>query len=329
MTENHIPKYNFKEHIVNLSHSDNFDDALKEWIQMPGIYKKLYEGTCKCICQRKIKNFYYIYNKKTFKYINVGTGCYNKFNFTISNTEIPHFLKNIIIKYAKGEYENIEDLEEYSTNIKLRIEQELTDMYKKCNGNLDILYKLKIIIEELIENYNFICLEELKKLVIETINVIEKEIEKIKKEKEEAVKEKEINQNKKIEQTKSINKYIYKDKYKYNYGYTGNLYVYVKKCDEFINNLIQNYETNIYIQSELDKKLFDECYYIKYINTLKSLMQYGKSWGGGGWGGWGGNLYGTIRIDGCLKLDMYKFLKYYKLINPMNIEKHLKDTFLV
>ena len=113
------------------------------------------------------------YNKKTFKYINVGTGCYNKFNFTISNTEIPHFLKDIIIKYAKGEYENIEDLEEYSINIKLIIEQELTDMYKKFDKDIIKLNTLKENIGELITNYNCTCLEYLKKLVIATINVLE------------------------------------------------------------------------------------------------------------------------------------------------------------
>jgi hypothetical protein len=183
MTENHNPKYNFKEHIINLSHSDNFDDALKEWIQMPDIYKKLHKGSCKCICQRKIKNFYYIYNKKTFKNINVGTGCYNKFNFTITNSEIPMLLQDMLQRYAIGEseYENIEDLEEYSTNIKLRIEQELTDMYKRWDTDIIKLYKLKDDIIELIEDYNFTCLEDLKKLVIETIIVLEKE--KVEKEK--------------------------------------------------------------------------------------------------------------------------------------------------
>ena len=62
------------------------------------------------------------------------------------------------------------------------------------------------------------------------------------------------------------------------------------------------------------------------------MIQYGKNWNidnVGHWGGWGGDLNGDIRIDGCLKLDIYKFLKYYKLINPMNIEKHLKTTFLI
>jgi len=212
MTETHNAKYNFKEHIVNLSNSDNFDDALKEWIQMPEIYKKLHKGSCKCICQRKIKQFYYIYNKFTFKYINVGTGCYKKFNFTITNTEMPILLQDMLQRYAigEGEYEDIEDLDEYSTNIKLRIEQELTDMYKRWDTDIINLYKLKDDIIELIEDYNFTCLEELKNLVIETINVLEKE--KVEKEKikqkleEERIKKEKIEREEHIKQEK-----IYKE----------------------------------------------------------------------------------------------------------------------
>ena len=210
MTENHNPKYNFKEHIINLSHSDDFDDAIKEWIQLPETYNKLHKGSCKCICQRKIKNFYYIYNKKTFKNINVGTGCYNKFNFTITKTVMPQFLQDIIIKYAKGEYENIDDLDEYSTNIKLRIAQELTDIYKKFDKDIIKLKKLKDDIIELIEDYNFTCLEELKNLVIETINVLEEE--KVEKEiikqklEDERIKKEKIEREERIKQEK-----IYKE----------------------------------------------------------------------------------------------------------------------
>ena len=252
MTEYHNSKYNFKEHIINLSHSDNFDDALKEWIQMPGIYKKLYEGLCKCICQRKIKNFYYIYNKKTFKNINVGTGCYNKFNFTISNTEIPQFLQDIIIKYAKGEYENIDDLDDYSTNIKLRIEQELTDMYKKFDKDIIKLKKLKDDIIELIDNYNFICLEELKNLVIETINVLEEE-RKLNEEKERKIKEYEIekqNVKQHFEEGYYLKKYIDFNTEKY-------LIDYIKKQNnKYIQTYITIYEKNTYLYNKI-KNILD------------------------------------------------------------------------
>ena len=175
MTEIHNAKYNFKEHILNLSNNDDFDDALKEWIKLPELYKKLQCGSCQCICQRQIKNFYYLYNKITHKYINVGTECYKKFNFTITKKKINKLLQDILNKYAKGEYANIDDLDEYSINIQLIIVQDLTDMYRKCNSNVTMLYMLKDNVEELINDYNFTCLEELKNLIIETINVLEKE----------------------------------------------------------------------------------------------------------------------------------------------------------
>ena len=42
------------------------------------------------------------------------------------------------------------------------------------------------------------------------------------------------------------------------------------------------------------------------------------------WGGWGGN---KNIVDGCYKPTMYKFIKHYNLINPMNMKKHLQKLF--
>jgi hypothetical protein len=298
MTETHNPKYNFKAHIVNLSHSDNFDNALKEWIQMPETYNKLHKGTCKCICQRIIKNFYYIYNKKTFKYINVGTGCYNKFNFTISNTEMPHFLKDIIIKYAKGEYENIDDLEDYSTNIKLRIEKELTDMYKRCDTDIIKLNTLKDDIIELIEGYNFTCLEDLKKLVIETINILEKrkqkiEEERIEKEKIEEEERKQIvEEERKLDEEEERKKQEYETEYslvksQFENGYYINitktdtnkyketiLLDYIKKqYNTYIQRFINIYKDNIYLYDKL-KNILDNK--LNKINLIKKQTEEKK-----------------------------------------------------
>jgi hypothetical protein len=284
MTEISNPKYNFKEHIINLSSNDEFDDALKEWIKLPELYKKLQYGSCQCICQRQIKNFYYLYNKITHKYINVGTECYKKFNFTITKKKINKLLQDILNKYAKGEYSNIDDLDEYSTNIQLIIVQDLTDMYRKCNSNLTMLYILKENVEELINDYNFTCLEELKNLVIETINDIERkksesekehikqlkieEDEKIqileeerKLDEEEARKRKEYETEKLLVQTQFEEGYYInikkndKDKYKEEI-----LLDYLKyKNNIYIKDFIDIYKDNLYLYNKikiiLDKKL--------------------------------------------------------------------------
>ena len=87
----------------------------------------------------------------------------------------------------------------------------------------------------------------------------------------------------------------------------------------------------IYIKDELDKNIFDECYYSKYHRAIKYNYLYGENGtlvreedGNQLWGGWGGNIHIN---NGCYKPTMYKFIKYYELINPMNIKKYLIDNF--
>ena len=186
MTETQNAKYKFKEHIINLSYNkNNYDDALKEWEQMPKLYKKLHKGSCKCICQHILKYYYFIHNKKTHKTITVGKECYKKFKFYKINRDINEIYQNFINKYLQGEYENIEDVDYFSINIKQEIEKDLKDRYESNITNINVLNYLKTNIIELIEDYNFTDLEELKNLIIETINVLEQ-----KKIKEEQIKQK-------------------------------------------------------------------------------------------------------------------------------------------
>jgi hypothetical protein len=123
----------------------------------------------------------------------------------------------------------------------------------------------------------------------------------------------------------------YEKKYYAGYGYTGDLLEFVIKCDKFMNDLVSKYESKIYIKDELDKNIFDECYYSKYHRAIKYNYLYGENGkyvheedGNQLWGGWSGNRYIN---NGCYKPTMYKFIKYYKLINPMNIKKYLIDNF--
>ena len=174
MTEIHTSNYKFKEHILNLSQNkNNYEIALKEWWQMPKLYKKLQTGYCKCICQHKLKYYYIINNKKTHKTITVGTECYKKFGFNDINRDINEIYKDTINKYFKGEYDPINDVDEFSINIEIIIEQDLKYRYENNINNIKILNYLKTNIIELIEDYNFTCLEELKNLIIQTITVLE------------------------------------------------------------------------------------------------------------------------------------------------------------
>ena len=124
----------------------------------------------------------------------------------------------------------------------------------------------------------------------------------------------------------------YEKKYNAGYGYNGNLLDFVIKCDKFLSETITNFENKTYIKQELDKNIFDECYYSKYYIAIQKIKIYGDEFNMLGrdeneesvWGGWGGN---KNIVDGCYKPTMYKFIKHYNLINPMNMKKHLQKLF--
>jgi hypothetical protein len=88
---------------------------------------------------------------------------------------------------------------------------------------------------------------------------------------------------------------------------------------QFVDELINNFELNVYIKKEIEKKIFEECYYLKYYKSIKALKIYGDNFiHVENWGGWNGS---ENIVDGCSKPVMYKFIKYYKLTNPMTINK--------
>jgi hypothetical protein len=94
-----------------------------------------------------------------------------------------------------------------------------------------------------------------------------------------------------------------------------------------MNKLISNFKKNIYIESELNKKIYEEQYYSKYLVSIIAIQKYGKNVTGqeSKWGGWNGGK--DICEDGCDKKIMYKFIKHYNLINPMMILKKLKELY--
>lgn len=84
-------------------------------------------------------------------------------------------------------------------------------------------------------------------------------------------------------------------------------------CEIYIDKIIYNYE-KIYNNKEIEKNIFEKCYYEKYKKAILSIKTNGTH--SCDWGGWSG---GEHLVDGCLKSTMIKFIKYYKLINPITI----------
>jgi hypothetical protein len=80
----------------------------------------------------------------------------------------------------------------------------------------------------------------------------------------------------------------------YNKWYAGynkqsNLEYYIK-CETYIDNILDNFEKNVFIKKGVK---YDELYYNKYYNAIKCIKKYGEEWNGterANWGGWGGNI---------------------------------------
>jgi hypothetical protein len=99
------------------------------------------------------------------------------------------------------------------------------------------------------------------------------------------------------------------------------------KCELYIDNILLDFAKSN-VDNEINKKRFEKCYYDKYYNAINSIKNYGEVWNHHAkWGGWGGVLYGSKRVDGCLKLTMQNFMKNYKLINPVTIIKNMKSFY--
>jgi hypothetical protein len=99
------------------------------------------------------------------------------------------------------------------------------------------------------------------------------------------------------------------------------------KCELYIDDILLGFE-KFNDDKEINVKRFEKCYYDKYYKAISSIKNYGNKWNGhANWGGWGGKLYGSTRVDGCLKLTMQNFMKYYKLINPVTIIENMKSFY--
>lgn len=107
--------YKFNNNLLGLSNSKLLDQAKKEWDLLDC---SKYEESKKCICQHKIKHCNFYLNNINGNMIIVGSACSKKFGLIQKETSIKSFPKPIIEIIKKGEYENIEDLFKYSTEVR-------------------------------------------------------------------------------------------------------------------------------------------------------------------------------------------------------------------
>ena len=166
----------FKKNLLLASHADTLEDAIKEWAM---IYEaKLPEQTALCICETRLKNAIYMYNRITKFTIIVGPTCITKFKMVskpITNNYIKSLFDKLIHKESrkKGQNNTIDDIVKYSREIEETLIKQCADIYTRHQKNLPELTKLRLAICELHDLYGITYLNGVLKLVddaIETIN---------------------------------------------------------------------------------------------------------------------------------------------------------------
>lgn len=177
---NSSAKHKFIQHLLCLSHSKDFDCALKEWTLIG--YKAYDTLEALCICQHKIKYAFFAYNKKTGKTITVGSDCKNKFNICFQSEEGNLFLKFVGQWITKNGYENIEDIEEYARKVKESLYKLCFDKYLvgKNRRSIPELEKLRKELIELSSNKGVDYLTDILELVVVEIYRIRKTDDEIK-----------------------------------------------------------------------------------------------------------------------------------------------------
>lgn len=134
--------YNFRNNLIKLSTCDDIDTALNEWKVIKHNNKnqpEQIESKAECLCQKLISNVYTIYNIKTDKFAYIGTSCYRKFCKNINKTK-SEVLKKVVYEYmSESGYRMINDLDNYSSNIKIRT----IERFENLMNNKTVYEKIK------------------------------------------------------------------------------------------------------------------------------------------------------------------------------------------
>lgn len=193
--------YKFNTHLLKLSKSKDLEIAKTEWRE---IYReKREEKTGLCICQHTLKNIIYMYNINTKHTISVGTSCCKKFKLQI--IKINNILEKVISEMLiNGEYKIINNILEYTNNIKTQLIKHIRNEYENMT-NLENLKNLSSDIKILINDYDLTYLQDIYDKTMEKI--INGEKKKYEKKMElETLKLKQIQQKKEYEKKMELEK---------------------------------------------------------------------------------------------------------------------------
>ena len=258
--------YKFENNLLKLSKIQNINSALNEWVFVCNEQREIQNITC--ICQKKLKKVFYMYNKSTMKTIVVGGSCVKKFGSKEIKKNIYTKTASKIIKNinSNGEYDFINNIEEYS----LKVQNDLIDyLENKLQININDEFKLRDLIEEINLITNEYNLNYLKNIY----NKIENVIEKIQIENEKKRIENERIENERIENEKNKNEKKRIENEKKYYYYSSD--VCSDSSDDDLSD-IYNYNGVDYYRDKdgilYDMNTFENCYVISSrTNEIKKI----------------------------------------------------------
>jgi len=160
--------------LVELSLSDDYDEALNEWIQIDIGGKKKVKMETECICERSISNVCSIVNKLNGNMVLCGTTCINKIR--LKNMYLNTYRKkyknyakiygeiiDIIVKKKKLKFSSNDDYLKYVDN---KILEKYLEIIKKTKDKLN----LKKIYDEVINLHKIYHNNDVINLIIESLN---------------------------------------------------------------------------------------------------------------------------------------------------------------
>ena len=169
-----MTSYKFKENLLELSDSANFETAVKEWEYWDHLIKNKVE--MKCLCGHTLKmaasepNVNIYNNSITGRFITVGNECKKKFGLKKTTTPRVQFWDHLRSLGWKGEYEDIVDLIQYSEKIKEWIINKFIDSNDSDENIIPIQILIKYncskLIDKLLEGIKLKCnLNTIKNLI--------------------------------------------------------------------------------------------------------------------------------------------------------------------
>ncbi len=196
----------------------NIEETKKEWEIINEEKRKDLDRLC--ICQHKIKNVIYLYNKHTKNIINCGVECVKKFQMENNEKMKKGMMREVLSKVLREKktedekYEMRWSLEKYLPDVKMNLINLIDRELSTSKYDMDKLGELRIKIKELIEEYRITYLDDVLVNIMDTIQELKEKKEEERRRELIRLKEFEEKRMKEIEFRKMNEKKVFESKMK-------------------------------------------------------------------------------------------------------------------